>query len=81
MAKSNAVKIGGYSVALTHLDKVLFPRDGITKKEVVDYYSKIAATMMPYIKNRPISMLRYPNGIDHEGFYQKNAGEYLHRFL
>lgn len=77
MAKSNAVKIGGYSVALTHLDKVLFPRDGITKKEVVDYYSKIAATMMPYIKNRPISMLRYPNGIDHEGFYQKNAGEYF----
>ncbi len=81
MAKNSslktAVSVGGHSVELSHLDKILFPKDGITKQDVVAYYAKIATTMMPYIKNRPISMLRYPNGIDHEGFYQKNAGEYF----
>lgn len=81
MAKSSLLKtpllIAGHRIELTHLDKILFPKDNIIKNDVVAYYSKIATYMMPYIKNRPISMLRYPNGIDHEGFYQKNAGEYF----
>lgn len=71
------ITIGGCQISLTNLDKILFPKDKITKFEVVDYYFSIASVMIPFIKNRPISMLRYPNGIDHEGFYQKNAGEYF----
>jgi bifunctional non-homologous end joining protein LigD len=77
MASDETVTIGSYQIKLTHLDKILFPKDGITKQEIVEYYYKISSVMIPYIKNRPISMLRYPNGIDHEGFYQKNAGDYF----
>lgn len=76
MAK-NSITIGGHVIELTNLDKILFPKDKITKKEVVAYYYKISSTMIPYMKNRPVSMLRYPNGINEEGFFQKNAGEYF----
>lgn len=76
-SEKNSLAVGGYTIELSHLDKVLFPKDDITKHDVVAYYAKIATHMIPYVKNRPISMLRYPNGIEHEGFYQKNAGEYF----
>jgi bifunctional non-homologous end joining protein LigD len=79
--KTKIVTIGGFQITLTNLDKILFPKDGIIKQEIVDYYDSIASTMMPYIKNRPISMLRYPNGINAEGFYQKNAGEYFPKWI
>jgi len=85
MAKNSVLKtaltVGGHVIELSHLDKILFPKDGITKYDVVTYYAKIAATMMPYSKNRPISMLRYPDAIDHEGFYQKNAGAYFPEWI
>lgn len=73
----NSLVIGGHTIECTHVDKVIFPKDDITKAEILAYYAKIASTMMPYVKNRPISMLRCPNGIQHEGFYQKNAGDYF----
>lgn len=60
-------------VEITHPDKVLFPRGKITKQEVADYYARVASKMIPLIKDRPISMKRYPNGIKKEGFFQKNA--------
>lgn len=77
MASDKTVTVGGHQIKLTNLDKILFPKDGIIKSEIVEYYYKISSVMIPYIKNRPISMLRYPNGINHEGFYQKNAGDYF----
>ncbi|NGX27791.1 MAG: hypothetical protein K940chlam6_01729 [Chlamydiae bacterium] len=60
-------------VEITHPDKVLFPKGKITKKEMADYYGSVARLMVPLIKNRPISMKRYPRGIKGEGFFQKNA--------
>lgn len=60
---------------ITHPDKVLFPKGKITKKELVDYYRKVATKILPLIKDRPISMKRYPSGIREEGFFQKNASE------
>lgn len=81
MVNDKTITISGYSIKLTHLDKILFPKDGISKKEIVEYYVNIAPTMLPYIKNRPISMLRYPNGIGYEGFYQKNAGDYFPQWI
>ncbi len=80
MVKNN-ITISGHTIELTHLDKILFPMDKITKQEVVAYYYQIAATMIPYMKNRPVSMLRYPNGINEEGFFQKNAGEYFPKWI
>jgi len=58
---------------LSHPDKVMFPKGKITKQELFDYYGKVARLMLPLIKNRPISQLRYPQGIKGEGFFQKNA--------
>lgn len=76
-AQDNSLVINGHTIECTHVDKIIFPKNEITKADVLAYYIKIASTMMPYVKNRPISMLRYPNGIQHEGFYQKNAGDYF----
>ena len=64
-------------VRITHPDKVLFPEDGITKKEVCDYFRRIADVMVPLIRDRPLTMQRYTDGIDRPGFFQKNAPDYL----
>ncbi|KKP36124.1 MAG: hypothetical protein UR26_C0001G0168 [candidate division TM6 bacterium GW2011_GWF2_32_72] len=70
-------KFGKYSVEITHPDKFYFPKAKITKEELVEYYIKVAPLMLPFLKNRPISMQRFVEGISQEGFYQKNAGEYF----
>jgi bifunctional non-homologous end joining protein LigD len=75
--QSNSIVINGHTIECTHVDKIIFPKDAISKADILAYYAKIASIMLPYSKNRLISMLRYPNGIEHEGFYQKNAGEYF----
>jgi bifunctional non-homologous end joining protein LigD len=74
-------KIGRTAVDLTNTDRILFPKSKITKGALIEYYQKIAPTMLPYLKDRPISMHRYPNGIQEEGFYQKNAGEYFPEWI
>jgi bifunctional non-homologous end joining protein LigD len=58
---------------LANPDKVLFPKDGITKREVWDYYEAIAPHMIPHLMGRPLTMQRYPDGIDQEEWYQQNA--------
>lgn len=55
---------------------MLFPKDGITKRDLVDYYQRIAPWMLPHIRGRPLSLQRYPDGIDAPGFFQKNAASY-----
>jgi bifunctional non-homologous end joining protein LigD len=60
------------SVTFTHLDKVFFPKHGYTKGDMIDYYESVANYMLPYLKDRPHSLLRQPNGIKGEGFFQKN---------
>jgi bifunctional non-homologous end joining protein LigD len=60
---------------ITHPDKVLFPDDGITKGAVAAYYEAIASMMLPHIRGRPITMERYPSGIGHKGFIQKDVSK------
>jgi bifunctional non-homologous end joining protein LigD len=60
---------------ITHPEKVLFPDDGITKGELAKYYEMIAPIMIPHIKWRPVTMERYPRGIHHKGFIQKNVSK------
>ena len=60
---------------ITHSDKVLFPDDGITKGELASYYRSIAPVMLPHIRNRPITMERYPAGIGKKGFMQKDVSK------
>ena len=60
-------------VVLTNPDKVLWPEAGYTKSNLRDYYDSIAPWMLPYLKDRPVVLLRYPDGIDGKSFFQKNA--------
>lgn len=60
---------------ITHPEKLLFPADGITKGEVADYYSMIAPAMLPHIMRRPVTLERYPAGIEKKGFWQKDVSK------
>lgn len=68
--KEKAVKEA--RVEFTHLDKIFFPKHGYTKGDVLAYYESVAEYILPYLKDRPLSLLRQPNGITGEGFFQKN---------
>lgn len=78
MAKKNTqwTQVGKRKLELSNLDKVLFPEDGIVKAEVVAYYLKIAPTILNHIKGRALTMIRFPDGIHGESFYQKNRPEW-----
>lgn len=71
------IKLGKYNVDVTSESRILFPKSKITKGEFVAYYERIAPIMIPHIKNRPITMHRFVNGIGKEGFYQKDASDYF----
>ncbi len=73
MAKKEILKIEGREVGVTNLSKVMFPRAGFTKGEVINYYIQIAKYLLPHLKNRPITFKRFPNGVDKDFFYEKNA--------
>lgn len=59
---------------LTHLDKIYWPEEGYTKGDLIDYYSQVAPLILPYLKNRPETLRRFPNGIEGDSFYQKEMG-------
>jgi bifunctional non-homologous end joining protein LigD len=66
-------RVGEREVQLTHLDKVYWPGEGFTKRDLIDYYVAVAPVLLPHLKDRPLSLVRYPHGILEEGFYQKDA--------
>jgi bifunctional non-homologous end joining protein LigD len=70
-----AVKVGKNVVALTHLDKVYWPESGLTKGDLVKYYFEVSKYILPYLKDRPLIMKRYPNGIDGTFFHQHDVNE------
>ncbi|MGH3344522.1 MAG: non-homologous end-joining DNA ligase [Carbonactinosporaceae bacterium] len=67
------VEVDGRRLTLSNLAKVLYPQSGFTKADVLDYYAKIAPVLLPHVVGRPVSFRRYPNGVDQEGFFEKNA--------
>jgi bifunctional non-homologous end joining protein LigD len=67
------LKIGNRTVSVTNLDKVLYPGNGSTKGQVIDYYIRVAPYLLPHLKNRPVTLKRYPNGVGGEFFYEKDA--------
>ena len=73
MPKREHVEIDGRELALSNLNKVFFPENGFTKGEVLAFYSEIAATIVPHLRDRPLTLKRYPDGIEGEHFYEKNA--------
>ena len=66
--------IEGIKLTFTHLDKIFWPDEGYTKGDVIDYYNKVYPHIIKYMKERPESLLRMPNGLADNGFFQKDAG-------
>src|SRR5208282_1151849 len=73
MSAPTIVEVQGRKLKLTNLDKVLYPPAGFTKGQVVDFYVRIAPVLVPHLAGRPLTMKRYPEGVDHEYFFEKNA--------
>lgn len=74
--KSQWTQVGKRKLELSNLEKVLFPDDGITKAEVIEYYLKIAPTLLQHVKGRALTLIRFPDGVGGESFYQKNRPEW-----
>ncbi|HEU4944343.1 MAG TPA: non-homologous end-joining DNA ligase [Solirubrobacterales bacterium] len=75
MATSQQVEVDGRELKLTNLDKVLYPKAGFSKGEVVDYYAKVAATLVPHLKGRALTLRRFPEGVDDTdvAFFEKRC--------
>ena len=74
--RGELIRVDGHDVKITRPDKILFPEDGITKQELIDYYHRIAPWILPHLEGRPLAMERYPDGIDKAGFFHKAAPSY-----
>ena len=72
-AKRLEVEIGDRRLSLSNLDKVLYPEVGFTKGQVIDYYTRIAPAVLPHLRDRPLTLKRYPNGVDQQYFYEKQS--------
>ncbi|WP_300601232.1 DNA ligase D [Niabella sp.] len=72
--KETIIKADGKTVKLSNPQKVYWPEEGYTKSDLVDYYNQVAPFILPYLKDRPESLNRFPDGISGESFYQKDAG-------
>jgi len=75
------IRISGHKVELTHLDKILFPKPKVIKKDLIDYYFEAGKFILPYLKDRPVTLLRCPMGIKKECWIQKEAPEKLPSFV
>ncbi len=73
MSNKAELVVQGKKLAVSNLDKVLYPQVGFTKGAVIDYYVRIAPALLPHLKDRPLTMKRYPNGVNAEFFYEKNC--------
>jgi bifunctional non-homologous end joining protein LigD len=69
----STIQVQGRDLKLTNLEKVLYPAAGFTKKDVIDYYVRIAPAILPHLKGRALTRKRYPDGVDGEPFFEKNA--------
>ncbi|MFP5363522.1 MAG: DNA ligase D [Thermoleophilia bacterium] len=67
------VHVGGRTLKVTNLDKVLYPKAGFTKRDVIDYYVAIAPAMLPHLEGRPLTRVRFPNGVEGKSFFEKNC--------
>src|SRR5467141_1932954 len=73
MPEKAELVVEGKRLSVSNLDKILYPKVGFTKGQVIDYYIKIAPVLLPHLEDRPLTMKRYPNGVDKEFFYEKNC--------
>jgi bifunctional non-homologous end joining protein LigD len=72
-AKRQEVDIDGHRVSLSNLDKVLYPEAGFAKGHVIDYYTRVSPVLLPHLHGRPLTLKRYPNGVEAGHFYEKQC--------
>jgi bifunctional non-homologous end joining protein LigD len=77
MKGAETIRVGKRTIPISNRDKVLFPQDGTTKGDLIDYYVAIAPMMLPYTRARPLTLERYPDGIDRGRVFQKNISKYF----
>jgi len=70
------IRMGRHQLRLTNLDKVLWPKAGFTKGQMIDYYRQVADVLLPHLRDRPLTMKRYPDGVDGEMFFEKRCPEH-----
>jgi bifunctional non-homologous end joining protein LigD len=73
MLEKAELLVEGKKLAVSNLNKILYPKVGFSKGQVIDYYIRIAPVLLPHLRDRPLTMKRYPNGVDKEFFYEKNC--------
>lgn len=82
MAASTRTTIGGRELSVSNLEKVLYPETGFTKGQLIDYYVRVAPVMLPHVRERPLTMKRFPDGVEGKSFFEKHipshAPEWVH---
>src|SRR5439155_16982692 len=73
MSGKAEIEVEGRNLTVSNLDKVLYPEIGFTKAQVIDYYIRIAPVLLPHLKDRPITLKRYPEGVEGFFFYEKQC--------
>ena len=73
MSKRTEINVAGKTLTVSNLEKVLYPEVGFTKGQVIDYYIRIAPVLLPHLKGRPITLKRYPEGVNGFFFYEKRC--------
>ena len=81
MAIAGVIRVDGREIEISRPEKVLFPEDGTTKGDLIEYYARIAPHILPHVRNRPLTLERYPNGINTKRFFQKDVSSYFPKWL
>ncbi|HEX8616353.1 MAG TPA: non-homologous end-joining DNA ligase, partial [Thermoanaerobaculia bacterium] len=76
MTKKQTIEVDGRELTISNLEKVYYPETGFTKGEVISYYTAVAGVILPHLRDRPLTLKRYPEGVTGEHFYEKNAPKY-----
>ena len=75
------IEVGSHSFTVANLDDVIFPEEGITQGDLIDVYRRLADTLLPHLAGRPLTLQRFPDGIQNQGFYQREAPDYFPEWI
>src|ERR1041385_8023386 len=81
MSKKAELIVDDRKLQVSNLDKVLYPKAGFTKAQVIDYYIRISPVLLPHLKNRPLTLKRYPEGVEAEYFYEKQCPSFRPKWV
>ena len=81
MSRKSELVVGGRKLVVSNLDKVLYPEAGFTKANVIDYYIRIAPVLLPHLEDRPITLKRYPDGVEGFFFYEKQCPSHRPKWM